>query len=125
MVKARPQGARIEYHSGGSAGFFMPPRGIAEYDPLRPLSPLARLVRVHLHDLSSRKKRDGTHWEIFVWQIRASLNFSEAQWVRARRELEFHGYYRAVRQRTASGKLQWVHYAFEDPQPSPQKPGDG
>ncbi|MBB6243713.1 hypothetical protein HDE79_003188 [Rhodanobacter sp. MP1X3] len=114
MTKLRE--ARIEYHTGGSAGFFMPRRGIAEYEPSRPLSPLARLIRVHLHDLSSRRKKDGSPWEIIVEQIQRSLRLNEAQWVRARRELEAHGYYRAERQRRPNGKWQWIHHAFEDPQ---------
>ncbi|MHA6203985.1 hypothetical protein ACXU4B_06155 [Dyella soli] len=114
MAKARD--AQIKYHSGGSAGFFMPRRGIAEYDPARPLTPLARLVRIHPHDLSTRRKVDGKSWDIRISHVMGSMHISEAQWVRARRELEAHGYYRAERQRHENGKWQWIHHAYEDPQ---------
>ena len=113
---AKVKDISIKYHPGGSGGFFMPKRGIAEYDPTRPLTTLARLVRIHLHDLSTRRKSDGQAWDIRVSNILGSMRISEAQWSRARRELEAQGYYRAERQRLANGKWQWTHYAYEDPQ---------
>lgn len=113
---ARAKDAQIKYHTGGSAGFFMPPRGIAEYNPARPLSPLARLVRIHLHDLSTRQKADKSPWDIRVSNVIGTMRISETQWARARRELEAQGYYRSERKRHSDGKWQWIHHAFEEPQ---------
>lgn len=105
----------VEYRPSGSAGFFQPPRGIAEHDPRRPLSERARLVRIELHDISSRPRKGGT-WEIRIGYVQDQMALSEPQWRAARRELEAAGYYLAVRLHGADGKWEWRHLAFEDSQ---------
>jgi hypothetical protein len=105
----------VEYRPSGSAGFFQPPRGIAEYDPSRPLSERARLVRIELHDISTRPRKGGT-WEIRVGYVQDKMALSEPQWRAARRELESAGFYIAVRLHGIDGKWDWRHLAFEDSQ---------
>ncbi|MGN6120561.1 MAG: hypothetical protein ACTHOA_12710 [Rhodanobacter sp.] len=95
--------------------FIMSPRDMIEYDETRPLSPTARLVRMYLHDLS---RRPG--WTIYVAQVQRALGLSPGAWVRARRELEAAGYYRAQRtQAPGSGKWEWWHFVYRDPHELP------
>lgn len=106
----------VEYRPSGGAGFFMPRRGIAEYDRERPLRERARLIRIELHDLSSRLTKDGKRWEIRISYVQDRLHISEPQWRAGRRELEAAGYYLAVRLNGDDGKWVWRHVAFEEPQ---------
>lgn len=114
MAKADTQRDQtVEYRPSGSSGFFMPPRGIAERDPSRPLSERARLVRIELHDISTRPRKGGGTWEIRIGYVQDKLDISEPQWRAARRELEAAGYYLAVRLHGADGKWDWRHVGFE------------
>lgn len=81
-----------------------------EYDPTRPLSPAARLLRIYLQDLAARPG-----WTIYVAQVQRALHLSEASWASLRRELEAQGYYRAVKLRTSEGKWVWHHHIYQSP----------
>jgi len=95
--------------------YIMSPRDMIEYDEASPLTPTARLVRMYLHDLS---RRPG--WKIYVAQVQRALGLSPGVWVRARRELEAAGYYRAQRmQIPGSGKYEWRYFVYRDPHEMP------
>ena len=106
----------LEYRPSASSGFFMSPRGIAEYEPSRPLSERARLVRIELRDISTRPRKLGGTWDIRIGYVQDKLAISEPQWRAARRELEAAGYYLAVRLHGAGGKWEWRHVVYEDAQ---------
>lgn len=109
-------GARLTYVDRAEPDpFITSPRDMIEYNKGHPLSPTARLVRMYLHDLS---RRPG--WTIYVAQVQRALGLSPGVWVRARRELEAAGYYRAQRiQAPGSGKWEWRHVVYRDPHELP------
>lgn len=95
--------------------YLMSPRDMIEYDEANPLTPTGRLLRMYLHDLSRRPS-----WTIYIAQVQRALGLSPGAWVRARRELEAAGYYRAQRmQAPGSGKWEWRHFVYRDPHELP------
>lgn len=115
MVKRQADSTQtVEYRPGGSTGFFQAPRGMAEFDPTRPLSDRARLIRVELQDISTRPRKGGGTWEIRIGYVQDKLGLNEKQWRAARQELEAAGYYLAVRLNGDGGQWVWRHVAFED-----------
>jgi hypothetical protein len=123
----RPKTTQLHYHGPDRPEpYAIVPVAMFEYDPSRPLSPAARLVRIFLRVLAYRPG-----WTIYVSHVQRAMRISEAKWASVRRELEAQGYFRSVRSRTADGKWEWQHHVFEAPvnpgvaKAIPPEAGDG
>lgn len=123
----RPKTTQLHYHGPDKPEpYAIVPVAMFQYDPSRPLSPAARLVRIFLRVLAHRPC-----WTIYVSHVQRAMHISESKWARVRRELEAQGYFRSVRSRTTEGKWEWQHHVFETPvnpevaKTIPPKAGDG
>ncbi|MFA6230745.1 MAG: hypothetical protein WC617_11345 [Rhodanobacter sp.] len=110
MAKSSPA-THVHYHRPDTPEpYVIAPVAMVEYDPERPLSPAARLVRIFLRALATRPR-----WTIYIAHVQRAMHITEAKWVSVRRELEAQGYYRAVKLRTPEGKWEWQHHIYEIP----------